>query len=198
MFYQINGIKPVVDTSSFVHPQAIVIGQVIIGKNCYIGPGAVLRGDWGAIEIEEGCNVQENCIIHMFPGLTVKLLAGAHIGHGAVIHGAVIGRNCLVGINSVIMDHVVLGDESILGALTMVKEGEQIAPRSLVVGNPGKVIRSVTEEMLRWKTEGTTLYQSLPKQCFDELKKCNPLRKPRPQQPLRKPAYLSWKKKKGS
>ncbi|MBM3914461.1 MAG: transferase hexapeptide repeat family protein [Sphingomonadales bacterium] len=195
MFYQANGIRPVVDASSYVHPQAVVIGAVTIAKNCYIGPGAVLRGDWGAIEIEEGCNVQENCIIHMFPGLTVKLLAGAHIGHGAVIHGAIIGRNCLVGINSVIMDHVVLGDESIVGALTFIKEGEQIAPRSVVVGNPGKVVKTVTEEMLRWKTEGTTLYQQLPRHCFEELKKCTPLRKPRRQKPLRKPAYLSWKKK---
>jgi carbonic anhydrase/acetyltransferase-like protein (isoleucine patch superfamily) len=154
-----------------------------------------LRGDWGAIEIEEGCNVQENCVIHMFPGLTVRLLAGAHIGHGAVIHGAVIGRNCLVGINSVVMDHVVLGDESIVGALTLIREGEQIAPRSLVVGNPGKVIRQVNDEMLGWKTEGTTLYQQLPQQCFDELKKCTPLRKPRAQTPLRKPEYLTWKNK---
>ena len=195
MYYQANGIRPVVDASSYVHPQAIVIGQVVIGKNCYIGPGAVLRGDWGAIEIEEGCNVQENCVIHMFPGLTVRLLAGAHIGHGAVIHGAVIGRNCLVGINSVVMDHVVLGDESIVGALTLIREGEQIAPRSLVVGNPGKVIRQVNDEMLGWKTEGTTLYQQLPQQCFDELKKCTPLRKPRVQTPLRKPKYLTWKNK---
>jgi len=195
MYYEANGIRPVVDTSSYVHPQAVVIGQVMIGKNCYIGPGAVLRGDWGNIEIEDGCNVQENCVIHMFPGLTVKLLAGAHIGHGAVIHGAVIGRNCLVGINSVIMDHVVLGDESIVGALTLIKEGEQIAPRSVVVGNPGKVIKSVTEEMLNWKTEGTTLYQQLPRHCFDELKKCTPLRRPGKQTPNREPAYLSWKKK---
>ena len=198
MYYKANGIRPVVDVSSYVHPQAIVIGQVTIGKNCYIGPGAVLRGDWGAIEIEEGCNVQENCVVHMFPGLTVKLMTGAHIGHGAVIHGAIIGRNFLVGIKSVIMDHVVLGDESIVGALTLIKEGEQIAPRSLVVGNPGKVIRQVTEEMLRWKTEGTALYQALPQQCVDELKKCTPLRKPVQQTPLRKPIYLSWKKKRKS
>jgi len=195
MYYQANGIRPLVDVSSYVHPQAVVIGQVTIGKSCYIGPGAVLRGDWGAIEIEDGCNVQENCVIHMFPGLTVKLLAGAHIGHGAVIHGAVIGRNCLVGINSVIMDHVVLGDESIVGGLTFIKEGEQIAPRSVVVGNPGKVIKKVTDEMLRWKTEGTSLYQELPRHCFDELKKCTPLRRPRQQTPRRKPEYVSWKKK---
>jgi len=194
MYYQANGIKPVVDSSSYVHPQAIVIGQVLIGQHCYIGPGAVLRGDWGSIVIEDGCNVQENCVIHMFPGLTVTLQTGAHIGHGAVIHGATIGRNCLVGINSVIMDHVHLGDESIVGALTMIKEGEQIAPRSLVVGNPGKVIRQVDDTMLRWKTEGTALYQSLPKQWKEECKECTPLRKPTKQTPLRRPQYPSWKK----
>ena len=97
MFYEFNQIKPVVDESSFVHPQAAVTGNVIIGKNCYIGPGAALRGDWGQIIIEDGCNVQENCTIHMFPGVTVLLKEGAHIGHGAIIHGATIGKNCLSG-----------------------------------------------------------------------------------------------------
>src|SRR5258705_6866043 len=129
-FYEFHGFKPVTDSSSFVHLQAAVTGNVIIGKNCYIGPGAALRGDWGEIIIEDGCNVQENCTIHMFPGVTVLLKEGAHIGHGAVIHGATIGRNCLVGMNSVIMDNVELGDESIVGALTFIKEGEKIPPRS--------------------------------------------------------------------
>lgn len=194
MYYAFNGIRPVVDKSSFVHPSAVVTGNVTIGKHCYIGPGAALRGDWGAIVLEDGCNVQENCTIHMFPGLTVLLKEGAHIGHGAVIHGATIGRNCLVGMNSVLMDHVVVGDESIIGALSMVKEGEQIPPRSVVVGNPGKIIRNVTDEMLAWKTEGTQLYQALPAQCEKELKRCTPLRKPRVQKPLRKVEYKSWKK----
>ena len=114
MFYSFNGIRPVVHASSFVHPQAVVTGDVQIGKNCYIGPGAALRGDWGTIILEDGCNVQENCTIHMFPGLTVLLKEGSHIGHGAIIHGATIGRNCLVGMNSVLMDHVQIGDESIV------------------------------------------------------------------------------------
>jgi phenylacetic acid degradation protein len=138
MFYSYKGFIPVVHPSSFVHPQATVTGNVIIGKDCYIGPGAALRGDWGGIVLEDGCNVQENCTIHMFPGVTVFLRAGAHIGHGSIIHGAEIGRNCLVGMNAVIMDRVVLGDESIVGALTFIKEGEIIPNRSLVVGNPGK------------------------------------------------------------
>jgi carbonic anhydrase/acetyltransferase-like protein (isoleucine patch superfamily) len=194
MFYEFNGIRPVVDRSSFVHPTAVITGNVTIGKNCYIGPGAALRGDWGAIVLEDGCNVQENCTVHMFPGLTVLLKEGAHIGHGAVIHGATVGRNCLVGMNSVLMDHVVIGDESIVGALTMIKEGEQIPPRSVVVGNPGKIIRSVSDEMLAWKTKGTALYQALPAQCEKELKRCTPLRKPRVQKPIRKVDYQSWKK----
>ena len=196
MFYAYNGIKPVVHPSSFVHPRAVVTGNVTIGKNCYVGPGAALRGDWGAIVLEDGCNVQENCTIHMFPGLTVLLKEGAHIGHGAVIHGAHIGRNCLVGMNSVLMDHVVLGDESIVGALTLLKEGEIIPARSVVVGNPAKIIKKVSEEMLAWKTEGTTLYQQLPVHCEKELKPCKPLRKATAQKPLRKETYLSWKKKK--
>lgn len=174
--YEFHGFKPVIDSSSFVHPQAAVTGNVIIGKDCYIGPGAALRGDWGQIIIEDGCNVQENCIIHMFPGITVLLKQGSHIGHGAVIHGATIGKNCLVGMNAVVMDNVQLGDESIVGALTLVKEGEIIPSRSIVAGNPGKIIKQVTDEMLAWKTEGTGLYQKLPAECFETLRTCEPLR----------------------
>ena len=144
-----------------MHPQAAVTGNVIIGKNVYIGPGAALRGDWGGIVIEDGCNVQENCTIHMFPGVTVLLKEGAHIGHGAIIHGATIGRNCLVGMNAVIMDHVILGDECIVGALAFIKTGEEIPSRSMVVGNPAKIIKQVSDEMMGWKTEGTKLYQEL-------------------------------------
>src|SRR5215471_14906637 len=143
-FYKFKGFIPVVDPSSFVHPLAAVTGNVVIGKNCYIGPGAALRGDWGEIIIEDGCNVQENCIIHMFPGVTVLLRQSAHIGHGAIIHGAVIGKNCLIGMNSVIMDDVELGNECIVGALTFIREGEKIPDRSLVVGNPGKTIKQVS------------------------------------------------------
>ena len=195
MFYSFNGIRPVVHASSFVHPQAVVTGDVRIGKDCYIGPGAALRGDWGTIILEDGCNVQENCTIHMFPGLTVLLKEGSHIGHGAIIHGATIGRNCLVGMNSVLMDHVQIGDESIVGALTFIKEGTIIPPRSLVAGNPGKIIRVVSDEQLQWKTEGTRLYQQLPAHCKNDLKKCQPLQKPRKQTPLRSFQYKTWKSK---
>lgn len=194
MIYSFKGFTPVIHESSFIHPQAAVIGNVIIGKDCYIGPGAALRGDWGQIILEDGCNVQENCIIHMFPGITVLLKEGSHIGHGAVIHGTTIGKNCLVGMNAVLMDNVQLGDESIVGALTLVKEGEVVPPRSLVVGNPGKIIKQVSDEMLAWKTEGTAIYQRLPAECRETLKPCEPLREI-PADMLLQPA--SYKPRKG-
>jgi carbonic anhydrase/acetyltransferase-like protein (isoleucine patch superfamily) len=193
-FYQFNGIKPVVHASSFVHPQAAVTGQVIIGKNVYIGPGCALRGDWGRIVIEDGCNVQENCTVHMFPGVTVLLKESAHIGHGAIIHGATIGRNCLVGMNAVIMDEVEVGDECIVGALCFIKQGEKIPARSVVVGNPAKIIRQVSDEMVAWKTEGTRLYQQLPQQCFDTLQPCEPLRENTDQPALHTPFYKPFRR----
>ena len=185
MTYSFNGFTPVVHESSFIHPQAAVTGNVIIGKEVYVGPGAAIRGDWGEIIIEDGCNVQENCTIHMFPGKSMVLKTGAHIGHGAIIHGANIGANCLVGMNAVIMDDVTIGDECIIGALSFVKAGMQIPNRKMVVGNPAEIIKSVTDEMIEWKTKGTALYQQLPKQCFDTLKAVEPLReipKDRPSQ----------------
>ena len=176
MTYQFNGYKPVIHESSFIHPQAAVTGNVVIGKNVYIGPGAAIRGDWGQVIIEDGCNVQENCTIHMFPGVTVLLKESAHIGHGAIIHGATIGKNCLVGMNAVIMDNVQLGDECIVGALTFIKADEIIPTRSVVVGNPSKIVKQVTDEMISWKTEGTKLYQQLPKEMYENWIACEPLR----------------------
>ncbi len=176
MIYEFQGYKPVIHESSFIHPQAAVTGNVFIGKDCYIGPGAAIRGDWGQIIIDDGCNVQENCTIHMFPGVTVFLKAGAHIGHGAIIHGAIIGKNCLIGMNAVIMDNVLLGDECIVGALSFIKADEVFESRSLIVGNPAKKIKDVTDEMINWKTEGTALYQQLPKEMFNGWKECEPLR----------------------
>lgn len=192
MIYQFKDIKPVIDKSSFVHPQATVIGNVIIGKDVYVGPGAVLRGDWGQIIIEDGCNVQENCILHMFPGATVLLKAGAHIGHGAIVHGAIIGKQCLIGMNAVIMDDVVLGDECIVGALSLVKSNEQFETRSLLVGNPAKKIKEVSAEMLLWKKEGTLLYQQLPKECQENLKECEPLTTIPLNRELQYPVYKTW------
>ncbi|HEU0063742.1 MAG TPA: transferase hexapeptide repeat family protein [Flavisolibacter sp.] len=195
MFYEFNGIKPVCDPSSFVHPQAAVTGNVIIGKNVYIGPGCALRGDWGKIIISDGCNVQENCTVHMFPGVTVLLKENTHIGHGAIIHGATIGKNCLVGMNAVIMDEAEIGDECIIGALTFIKQSEKIPKRSLVAGNPGKIIKEVSDEMIEWKTDGTKLYQQLPQQCHDSLKICKPLPEPVTQPELFHINYKPFKKK---
>lgn len=175
MIYQFKNFIPVIHKSSFIHPLAAVTGNVIIGKNVYVGPGAAIRGDWGKIIIEDGCNIQESCTIHMFPGVTVILKEGAHIGHGAIIHGAAIGKNCLVGMNAVIMDNVELGDECIVGALAFIKADEKIAARSLVVGNPSKIIKQVSDEMIAWKTEGTKLYQQLPEEMYENWKACEPL-----------------------
>ena len=196
MIYSFNNFIPVIHESSFIHPQTAVTGNVIIGKDCYIGPGAALRGDWGQIIIEDGCNVQENCTVHMFPGVTVILKAGAHIGHGAIIHGATIGKNCLVGMNAVIMDNVMLGDECIVGALSFIKADEVFESRSLIVGNPAKKIKDVTDEMMQWKTEGTALYQQLPKNMFESWAVCEQLRVV-PQNRLPQSAnYKTWNESK--
>ena len=176
MIYSFQGYIPVVHESSFVHPLAAVTGNVIIGKNCYIGPGAAIRGDWGQIILEDGVNIQENCTIHMFPGKSITLKESAHVGHGAIIHGANLGRNCLIGMNSVIMDDAEIGDESIVGAMSFVKAETIIPKRSLVVGNPAKVIKEVSEEMIAWKTKGTQLYQQLPTDCHESLREMEPLR----------------------
>ena len=176
MIYKFKNHIPVVHETAFVHPQAVVTGNVIIGKDVYIGPGAAIRGDWGQIILEDGCNVQENCTIHMFPGVTVRLKESAHIGHGAIIHGATIGKNCLVGMNAVVMDNAEIGDECIIGALCFVKAKMVIPDRSLVVGNPAKIIRQVSDEMIGWKTEGTKIYQGLPKDLYDSLEEVEPLR----------------------
>ena len=197
MIYSFKGFIPVIHPSTFIHPLAAVTGNVIIGKDCYIGPGAALRGDWGQIILEDGCNVQENCTIHMFPGVTVLLKQGAHIGHGAIIHGAIIGKNCLVGMNAVIMDNADLGDESIVGALSFLKQDEKIPARSLVVGNPGKIINQVTDEMIAWKTEGTKLYQALPKEMFESWRQCEPLRKIPDGLSMQEKTYQRWKKTDG-
>jgi phenylacetic acid degradation protein len=176
MIYEFNGYRPVVHISSFVHPQACVTGNVIIGKNVYIGPGAAIRGDWGEIVISDGCNVQENCTIHMFPGVSVLLEENAHIGHGAIIHGGHIGKDVLVGMNAVVLDNTDIGEGCIIGALTLVPEGMKIPARKLVVGTPAKIVKDVTDEMLNWKKKGTEIYQQLPKDMYRSFKPCEPLR----------------------
>ena len=196
MIYEFNGYNPVIHASSFIHPQACVTGNVIIGKNVYVGPGAAIRGDWGQITIEDGCNVQENCTIHVFPGVNLTLQEGAHIGHGAIIHGAQIGRNVLVGMNSVLMDNAEIGDNSIVGALTFVPAEMKVPDRKIVVGNPAKVIKDVSDEMLNWKTAGTKLYQQLPAELYATLKECEPLREIEPNRPKQQDIYKTWKESK--
>jgi len=194
MIFEYKGFIPVVDPTSFIHPQATVTGNVIIGKDVYVGPGAAIRGDWGEIVIGDGCNVQENCTLHMFPGKSVILKKDAHIGHGAIIHGATVGENVLVGMNAVIMDDVVVGTNCIIGALTFIKSEDIIPDRSLVVGNPGKIIREVSEDMIKWKSNGTALYQTLPKACFDGLKEVEPLQKMPASRPSQEILYETWSK----
>lgn len=191
--FEFEGYKPVIHPSAFIHPNATITGNVVIGKHVYVGPGAAIRGDWGEIIIEEGCNVQENCTVHMFPGVTVRLHESAHIGHGAVIHGATIGKNSLIGMNSVLMDNVVIGDECIVGALTFVPQEMRIPNRKVVVGNPAKIVKDVSDEMIAWKTEGTKLYQGLPTQLYGSLKPCEPLREIPKDRPKQMSTYKTFK-----
>ncbi len=195
--FEFDGFIPVVHPSAFIHPNATVTGNVIIGKDVYIGPGAVIRGDWGEIIIEDGCNVQENCTIHMFPGITVTLKESAHIGHGAIIHGANIGRNTLVGMNAVVMDNVEVGDECVIGALCFVPADMKIPNRSVVVGNPAKIVKEVSDKMLDWKTEGTKLYQSLPAELYRSLKEVEPLREIPKDRKSQSAKYKTWNENKG-
>ena len=194
MIYEFNGFIPVIHPTAFIHPQAVVTGNVIIGKDVYVGPGAAIRGDWGEIIIGDGCNVQENCTIHMFPGTTVRLHESAHVGHGAIIHGATLGRNCLIGMNAVVMDDAVVGDESIVGALSFVRAEMVIPPRTIVAGNPAKVIREVSDEMIDWKTKGTELYQQLPADCYQSLREVEPLREVPANRPSQAAMYQRFRK----
>jgi len=191
--FSFDGFVPVVHESAFVHPNATVVGNVVIGRDVYVGPSAVIRGDWGGVEIADGCNVQEGCVIHMFPGVTVRLEESAHIGHGAVVHGAHIGRNVLIGMNAVVMDRADIGDESIVGALCFVPAEMQVPARSVVVGNPAKIVKQVSDEMLEWKTEGTALYQALPSRLRASLQACEPLREIPADRAQQVASYRTWK-----
>ena len=191
--YAFDDFIPVVHESAFVHPNATVTGNVVIGKNVYIGPGAAIRGDWGGIVIEDGCNVQESCTIHMFPGVTVVLERSAHIGHGAIVHGARIGENALIGMNAVIMDNAIVGAGCVVGALCFVPAEMAIPPRKVVVGNPAKIVKDVTDEMLAWKTEGTALYQALPARLHASLRTVEPLREIPANRAAQQHSYRTWK-----
>lgn len=191
--YQFLNFIPVVHETAFVHPQANVTGDVVIGAHCYVGPGAVLRGDWGRIILEEGVNVQENCVVHMFPGTETRLKKMSHVGHGAIIHGGTLGENVLIGMNAVVMDHCKVGAGSIVGALAFVPQNSVIPERSIFVGNPGKVVKQVSDEMLAWKTEGTALYMELARECNETLKEVPPLRDLEADRPVHKRTYQTHK-----
>ena len=191
--YAFDDFIPVLHESAFVHPHAAVTGNVIIGKDVYIGPGAAIRGDWGGIIIGDGCNVQENCTVHMFPGVTVVLEPGAHIGHGAVVHGAHIGANVLIGMNAVVMDRATIGSGSIVGALCFVPAEMQVPERSVVVGNPAKIVKEVSDEMLAWKSEGTALYQRLPAAMRGGWREVEPLREVPTDRPAQAAILKTWK-----
>lgn len=194
--YSFNGFIPVIDPTAFIHPTASIIGDVIIEADCYVGPGAAIRGDWGQIQLKHGCNVQENCVVHMFPGKSICFESGAHLGHGCIVHGANLKENCMIGMNAVVMDGAIIGENSIIGALSFVKANEEVPPNVLFAGNPGKILKELSAEMIAWKTEGTSLYQSLPAICFAHLKLVEPLLEIEANRPKHAENYLTWKEKK--
>ena len=195
MIQSFKGMIPVIHASSYIHPTAVIIGHVTIGRDCYIGPGAVLRGDWGKIDISDGCNVQENCVLHMFPGKSVVLHKGAHVGHGASIHGASLGEDTLIGMNAVIMDDVVLGNGCIVGALSFLKAGSVWEARGLIVGNPATRIKEVSDSMFSHKVEGTALYQKLPNQMHNDSEEVEPLREVPENRHEDFPVFETWNKR---
>ena len=173
--YAIDGIVPVVDPTAFVHPSAVLIGDVIVGPDCYVGPCACLRGDFGRLILERGSNLQDTCVMHGFPGTDTVVEEDGHIGHGAVLHGCRVGRNALVGMNTVIMDNAVIGESSIVAAAAFVKAGVEIPPRMLVAGVPAKAIRPLTDEEMRWKSAGTATYQDLTRRSLATMEETVPL-----------------------
>ena len=173
--YAIDGIVPVVDPTAFVHPTAILIGDVIVGPCCYIGPAACLRGDFGRLLVERGANVQDTCVMHGFPGTDTVVEEDGHIGHGAVLHGCRIGRNALVGMNAVIMDNAVVGESAIVAACAFVKAGAEIPPRSLAAGTPARIVRTLSDEEIAWKADGTRTYQDLVRRSLATMRETTPL-----------------------
>ena len=173
--YAIDGIVPVVDPSAYVHPSAVLIGDVIVGPNCYIGPCASLRGDFGRLILEAGANLQDTCVMHGFPGTDTVVEENGHIGHGAVLHGCRIGKNALIGMNAVIMDNAVIGESSIVAASAFVKASQVVPPQTLFAGVPAKVIRPLSAEEMAWKADGTRTYQELTRRCLATLVETTPL-----------------------
>ncbi|MCG8595447.1 MAG: transferase hexapeptide repeat family protein [Kiloniellales bacterium] len=181
--YALDGLTPAVDPSSFVHATAVLIGDVIIGRGCYVGPGAVLRGDIGRLVMEDGSNLQDNCVVHCFPGRDSVIEADGHVAHGAVLHGCTVKRNAMVGMNAVVMDGAVIGEDSFVGALAFVKAGFEVPPRHLVAGVPAKIVRELSAEEIDWKARGTREYQIIAQRCLTGLKEARPLEKPEANRP---------------
>ena len=159
--YEINGVTPVVHPSAYVHPSAVLIGDVIVGPRCYVGPLASMRGDFGRLVLEEGANLQDCCVMHGFPGDDTVVEVDGHIGHGAVLHGCRIKRNAMVGMNAVVMDQAEVGEDSIIAAMSFIKAGMVIPPRSMVMGAPAKVVRQLEDKEIAWKSFGTKQYHEL-------------------------------------
>jgi len=178
--YSIDGITPVVDPTAFVHPSAVLIGDVIIGAGCYVGPGACLRGDFGHIEVHAGANIQDTCVLHGFPGVGTIVEADGHIGHGVVLHGCIVRRNALVGMNAVVNDNAEIGESAIVAAMAFVKAKMVVAPRTLVAGIPARVVRELTDAELAWKVEGTDSYKELARRSLRTMKATAPLFAPEP------------------
>jgi phenylacetic acid degradation protein len=176
--YSIDGISPVVDPSAFVHPTAVLIGDVIVSPRCYVGPNAVMRGDFGRLILQAGANLQDTCVMHTFPNMDCIVESDGHIGHGAVLHGCHIGRNALVGMNAVVMDEAIIGEESIVGAAAFVKSGFTCPPRSLVAGSPAKIIRTLEQSEIDWKSQGTAVYHELVGRSLQTLREVAPLTQP--------------------
>lgn len=174
-YYKIDGVTPVVDPSAYVHPTAVLIGDVIIGKGCYVGPGACLRGDFGRITMEEESNIQDNCVVHGFAETHTVIRKHGHVGHGAVLHGCDVGEDALIGMNAVVMDYANIGQGSIIAAASFIKNRFTCPPRSMVMGTPGKIVRSVTDDELSWKQTGTREYIDLTKRCLTSMVECAPL-----------------------
>lgn len=173
--YEIDGRKPVIHPSAFVHPDAVLIGDVIIGPRCYVAPLASLRGDFGRIVLEEGSNVQDTCVMHGFPGSDTVVEVDGHVGHGAVLHGCRVGRNALIGMNAVVMDSAIVGDSAIVAACAFVKAGMEVPPRMLAAGMPAKILRELSDQELAWKVDGTRCYHDLTLRSLSTLKPCEPL-----------------------
>ncbi len=176
--YSIDGITPVVDPTAYVHPSAVLIGDVLIGPGVYVGPCASLRGDFGRLEVRSGANIQDACVMHGFPGTDTIVEEGGHIGHGAILHGCIVQRNALVGMNAVVNDNAVIGESAMVAAMAFVKAGFVVPPRTLVAGVPGRLIRELTGEELAWKKEGTRSYQELTLRCLATLQATTALAAP--------------------